>query len=132
MAIHLRQHDNSQSSIFEKLPPELRHQIDIAIIERVPPTYAAVWMHFKLADHRVSFTAFYRYARRLRDRANVAEIANLANDDDADIDSAIRKLAARQVLELLLNNDEIAPKDIAALISAHRHAAQTTLQDRKL
>src|SRR5206468_5649265 len=123
--------DNGRSSILEKVPADLRRKVDIAVVERVPPTYAGVWTEFKLGELGVSYIAFYRYARRLRDRANLAEIAQLTADD-ADLDTPIRKLVSRQCLEVLLNRDDLAPQDIAAIASALRHAGQAALQDRTL
>src|ERR1051325_4432264 len=87
-----RQWENTRSSLFEKLTPDLRRALDVAIIERDPPTLAAIWMEHKLADHGISYSAFYRYARRLRDRATLAEIADLSTDDGLDLENPIRRL----------------------------------------
>ncbi len=128
-----RTHENNKSSLFEKLPPDLRRAVDIAIIERHPPTFRAVWMELQLGRFGVSFTAFYRYARRLRDRVNLAEAAGLAAENDPGIDDAIQKLVSRQLLELLLNtHGPESTKEITALMSAHRQAAKTDLHDRRL
>src|ERR1041385_4500628 len=36
--------DNGRSLIFEKLTPDERRAVDVAIIERIPPTFSALWM----------------------------------------------------------------------------------------
>ena len=132
MIVH-RTHENNKSSVFERVPPDVRHALDVAIIERIPPTFRSVWMQFELAQFGVSFTAFYRYARRLRDRANLAEAATLVGEDDADLAAALHKLVARRLLELLLHTGGAAcTREIAALTSAHRQVARAAFDDRRL
>lgn len=132
MANAQRTHENNQSSLFEKVPPDLLRAVNIAIIERRPPTFRAVWMQFELANFGVSYTAFYRYARRLRDRVNLAEAAGLSAEDDPGVDAAIQKLADRRLLELLLNADsaELNP-EIVALLSAHHRGTHLDLHRRR-
>ena len=123
-----RTHDNNHSSLFDKLPEELRRRLDLAIYHRIPPTFKDVWMQFELSKLGVSYSALYRYARRLRDRLNVAEAVFLADDDKADVDAAIQKLISRRLLELLLHTGGAScAKEIAALTSAQRKGAKTDL-----
>ena len=125
--------DNTRSSLFERLPPDLRRALDVAIAERVPPTFRAVWMQFELAKFGVSFTAFYRYARRLRDRVNLIEAAELAGEDDADIDAVLKKLAGRRALDLLLHSKGAdCLKEIAALVGANAQVAWLEVAKRRL
>ncbi len=128
-----RTHDNTQSSLFDKLPEELRRRLDLAIVHRIPPTFKEVWMQFELAKFGVSFSALYRYARRLRDRVNIAETAHLIDDDHPDMGAAIQKLLARRVLELLLHTGGAScAQEIAALVSACRKSAKTGHDVRRL
>jgi hypothetical protein len=128
-----RTHDNTRSSIFEKLTPDQRKALDVAIIERLPPTFQAVYMEHNLPALGVSFTAFYRYARRLRDRANVAEIAELAGDTDTSLDEPIRKLVGRRLLDLLLTTDDVeCIGEIRSLLAAHHQSAREALNERRL
>lgn len=128
-----RTHDNTQSSLFDKLPEELRRRLDLAIVHRIPPTFKDVWMQFELAKFGVSFSALYRYARRLRDRLNIAEALLLTDDDQPDIDAAIQKLLSRRVLELLLHTGGAScAQEIAALVSAGRKGAKTVHDVRRL
>ena len=127
------QQDNCRSSVFEKLPEDLRRAVNVAIIEHCPPNFRAIWMQFELAKFGVSYYSLDRYARRLRDRVNLAEAAGLAAEDDAGLDDAIQKLAARRLFELLLNTDGAElTREIAALASTHRKLARTAFDDRQL
>ena len=125
--------DNGRSSLFEKLPEAVRRAVDVAIAEHNPPTFRAVWMQFELGQYGVSFTAFYRYARRLRERVNLVEAATLAAEDDADVDAVLKKLTGRRVLDLLLHtNSSECLKEIAALVTAHSKAAWLDVADRRI
>lgn len=126
MSIDAREQENNRSSLFDKLPDDLRRRLDLAIVHRIPPTFKAVWMQFELAKFGVSFSALYRYARRLRDRINLAEAVLIADDDQPDIDAAIQKLLSRRVLELLMHTGAAdCAREIAALVSASRKGART-------
>ncbi|HKQ49022.1 MAG TPA: hypothetical protein VJZ71_13210 [Phycisphaerae bacterium] len=125
--------ENTRSSLFEKIPPDLRHALDVAIAEHVPPTFRAVWMQFELAKFGVSFAAFYRYARRVRERVNLVEAASLAGEDDADVDAVLKKLTGRRALDLLLHtNSSECLKEIATLVSAHSQAAWLDIAERRI
>ena len=128
-----RQWDNSRSSVFEKLSPDLRRAVDVAIIEHCPSSFQAIWMQFELGKFGVSFYSLYRYARRLRERVNLAEAAGLAAEDDPALDQAIEKLATRRLFQLLLETDGAdLNKEITALLAAHSRSTKTKLQDRRL
>src|ERR1043166_849351 len=111
-----REHENNKSSIFEKLNVDERRAVDIALVERIPPTFAGVWLDHKLGEKGVSYSAFYRYARRLRDRANLAEIAELTVDDATELSDPIRRLLSRRVLDAKLT-DDITPDEITRLMA---------------
>jgi hypothetical protein len=110
--------DNGRSSMYEKITPDLRRRVDIALLERVPATYREVYMAFELHEYAVTYMSFYRYARRIRDRGNIAELANIDADTETDLTPAINKLAARQLLEILLNEDTFDPRAFAALTAS--------------
>lgn len=131
MAEPQRQHENNRSSIFEKVPPTLRDEVDLAIIRRSPPTFAAAYQEHQLWNYGVSYTAFYRYARRLRDQANLASMADLtsAAAENGQIEDSIRALLARQVFDTLLN-DGASPRDLASLLSSLRGLTRAALLDR--
>src|SRR5262245_54281203 len=131
MPEHHCKHDGGQSSLFEKLSPDQRRAVDVAIVERIPPTYAAVWMDHQLGEKGITYSAFYRYARRLRDRANVAELAECTAHAPAELTEPTRRLLSRRILDALLT-DEIAPEEITRLMSALRQADRSILQDRAL
>lgn len=125
--------ESGRSSLFAKLPPDLRRAVDIAIAEHVPPTFRAVWMQFELARFGVTFSAFYRYARRLRERVNLLEAAALAGENDADVDAVLKKLTGRRALDLLLHSHGAeCLKEIAALVSAHSQTAWLDIAERRM
>ena len=55
-----------RSTLYEKLPAELRRDLDAAIVNRDLPKYRDLYTTFDLARYGVSFSAVFRYARRLR------------------------------------------------------------------
>jgi hypothetical protein len=76
------------SSLFDKLSPRLREDLDRAIIQRDPPRLIDVYNLFGLASASIGEAAFYRYAARLRARASLEHYADLARAEDRDpIDS---------------------------------------------
>lgn len=116
----------SHSSLLAKLPPDSRRLLDQALIDRDPPTYRAVFDKFKLADHRVSFTSFYYYARRIRHQADLLNLTQLAIPDDADVPAAIHQLVSHRLLESLLHGDP-SPRALQRLADAYRIATATLL-----
>lgn len=127
-----KQRDNGRSSMYEKITPDLRRKVDIALLERVPATYIEVYMTFKLHEHAVTYMSFYRYARRLRDRANVAELANLDEETDTNLNPALNKLAARQLLEILLNEHDFEPRVLNFLTAILHRLNTADHQERTL
>jgi len=115
---------DGHSTIFEKLDPHRRRKLDRAIIDRSPPTYRAVFDHFRLGDSGVSFTAFYYYARRLRARAAVINLAELALPEESDLSQAVPRLIMHQLIESLLSTEH-SPRNIEHISRAWRTAACT-------
>ncbi|GMU35339.1 MAG: hypothetical protein AMXMBFR20_32110 [Planctomycetia bacterium] len=67
------------SSVEKKLPQEVRRKLDHALRTMNGATYQDIFDQFQLAVSGISFSAFYRYARR---RRAVARIADLAGEPD--------------------------------------------------
>jgi hypothetical protein len=124
--------DNCRSSIVEKLSPELRHQIDVAILENLCPTLQGLWLHFELGKQGVTYIAFYRYARRVRDRANMAELSDRAAEQTGDLDEKLQTLITSKVLDRFLNDDDIEPRDFKRLVSTLRLLARISAEKKKL
>src|SRR5215813_2850588 len=53
----------TQSTVYNKVPLDLRREVDRALITREPATYKAVFACFELKKFDVSYTSFY--ARRV-------------------------------------------------------------------
>jgi hypothetical protein len=124
--------DNCRSSIIEKLSPDLRHQIDVAILENLCPTLQGLWLHFELGKQGVTYIAFYRYARRIRDRANMAELSDRAAEQTGDLDEKLQTLITSKVLDKFLNDDNIEPRDFKRLVSTLRLLARISTEKKKL
>src|SRR5262245_27761565 len=54
------------SSLFDKLSPSHRQQLDRAIVQRDPPRLIDAYNLFQLGLNGIGPAAFYRYAARLR------------------------------------------------------------------
>ncbi len=116
----------TQSSIFEKTDPDFRRRLNQAIIDHDPPTYKALFTKFDLAAKKISFAAFYRYARRIRTHAAMIELTRQALPDDCDPVAVIPNLLAHRLLDAAVDEDT-SPRTLQRLTDAWRFAAQTHL-----
>lgn len=114
----------TQSSVFDKTTPDLRRQINRAIVDHSPPTYRGIYEKFGLADLGISFHALYRYARRLRLHAAVIEIAELALPEGADPADSLPKLLAYRLMEAAIDEDS-SPAALHRLAHSWRITADT-------
>ncbi|MFQ5501708.1 MAG: hypothetical protein ACE5EQ_05330 [Phycisphaerae bacterium] len=122
-----------KSSILKKISPSLRRHLDRSIIERDPPTYREIFAFFQLPEMGVSFTAFYRYARRIRLEFEFIHNAALAFPDDLNVHTILPDLIAARLLEII-NDPDNPPRSstILQLTQAHKSATQTLLALRRL
>lgn len=116
----------SRSTIFEKLPPDLRRKLDQAIIDRDPPAYRDLHAKFNLAARGVSVTALYYYARRIRAQADMLYFAQLAQPDSPDLVEAVPTLFAYRLLDALIDEDT-PPETLLRLVHAWRIASEQKL-----
>lgn len=119
-----RRQDNGRSLIFEKLTLDERRAVDVAIIERLPPTLTAVWMDHKLGEKGISYSAFYRYARRLRTQCELHDLAELTPAEDPE--KILPRVIARQLLDAILSED-VSSDAVHRLANAYRIAANVRL-----
>lgn len=108
----------NQSSIYQRLDPDLRKKIDRAIVERQPASLQACYDEFSLAERGVSRGAFYRYARRLRTQAELHHVADLVHPDDPDPRRYNHQLIQRRLLDMLVNDEDASPSNIHRLVNA--------------
>jgi hypothetical protein len=120
-----------RSTVFDKLSPDHRRTLDQAIVDRDPPTFRGVYDKFHLADSGVSYYAFYRYARKLRARADRLHLTDLVLPDDTDLSDAMPRLIAQQLLDSMLSDETPAPEEVLRLTRAYRLATQTYLAKRR-
>ena len=121
---------DARSSLLERLDDGLRAKINQAVIERRPGGYRAVYERFKLESHGVSFGAFYRYARRLRQHVAFVELGELMLPAAANVPEALPKLLAQRLMEALVL-DDTSPRQLQRLADAYRIAASVQQSLRK-
>jgi hypothetical protein len=119
------------SSLLEKLDPDLLRRLDQALVDRRPPTYRAVYDQFALHAKGISYTAFYYYARRVRINAAMIEIANLASHDGPPSHELLPDILAHRLLEASLD-ENASPRLLHRLADAYRIASATHFARRRL
>ncbi len=121
---------DSQSSLLRKLDDQLRAKINQAVVERRKGGYRAIYEHFQLESRGVSFAAFYRYARRLRQHVAFVELGELTLPAAANVPEALPKLLAQRLMEALVL-DDTSPRQLQRLADAYRIAASVQQSLRK-
>ena len=87
---------------------------------------------FDLASRDISFDAFYRYARRLREAARLQYIEELTADEAAaTTQKAIPQLVANQLADCLLTENP-SSRTVARLANAYRHFVTAQVARRRL
>jgi hypothetical protein len=128
--IDLAEKQESNSSIFDKTTPDLRREINRALIDRDPPTYKGVFAKLKLADRGVSYHAFYRYSRRVRGQAAMFEMAEATASAGKDLPAMLPKVLAQRLLETLAF-EEVSPRHIQRMTDAYKTAVKTQVTIRQ-
>src|ERR1043166_6231361 len=126
----INHHDNA-SSILEKLAPDALSALEHAIVNRTPATFTACYEKFALADKGLSFSAFYRYARRLRDASRLASIAELNGKDAVAALNAVPHLVANQLVDPL-TVETPSSRPVARLAGAYRNFVSAQVASRRL
>ena len=123
----------SRHSIFEKTTPELRRKLDRAILSYEPAGYRPLYKKYNLADLGVSFTSFYRHARRLRARAATLQLADdvLEPSDGPSLVDILPDLISQHLVEQIMANDAAGADTIYRLTLAHRAALENAAMMRK-
>ena len=116
----------SRSTLFEKLPSDLRRDLDQAIINRDLPKYRDLHARFDLAAYGVSFSAFFRYARRLRAQADMLHLAQSALPNSSEITQALPTLFAYRLFDAL-NGETAGSRQLHRLVDSWRVAANTQM-----
>ena len=122
---------DSRSSLVEKLAPDLRRRLDDALVNRQPATYRDAYEQFKLQDHGVSYTAFYYYARRVRVKASLLEMARLTPDSGPHAHELLPEICAQRFLEASLD-ENASSRRLHRLAEIYRIASHTSLERRRL
>ncbi len=118
----------AHSTIVKNLTPEQRSHLDRAITDRDPPTYKGIYKRFRLAERNISFSAFYRYARKIRFNVETLHTATLAYPDGVDLHAVLPELIAVRLMEIINDPDNPpTPDAVLRLTHAHRAATQTLI-----
>ena len=110
---------DSHSSVCDKVPADLRRDLDRAVVDRDPPTYRALFKKFNLAEHGVSLTAFFYYARRLRAQAELIHLARIALPEGDDITEALPGILAHRLFDAA-DDEAASPRTVQRLADAWR------------
>ena len=96
---------DSKSSIFEKVHPRIRHQIDQALVNRQPATYKGVWDKFNVQAYGVSYTAFYTYASRVRANAALIGLASVTLPEGTNVNDMLPELLGHRLFEAAIDEE---------------------------
>src|SRR5882672_1414606 len=116
-------HYGTSSSIFEKLDAARRQKIDRAVANRDPVTFRAIFEKFKLAEAGVSYSAFYRYARKIRDQADQQILLDDEFCPGADVPAMLLNQVARQFAAMMLHENP-TPLMTQRMVNAYTKALQ--------
>ena len=126
-----RQHkiggDTGDPAMYAKVSPEIRRDLDEAIVNHKPATYRGIYEKFRLVERGVSFWSFYRYAVNVRSQAEKLHFDELVLPDEAHLRDTLPKLIAQRLLETLLYDEELSPKEVLRLTTAYRAASLTAI-----
>ncbi|MFQ5411354.1 MAG: hypothetical protein ACE5EC_03625 [Phycisphaerae bacterium] len=118
--------NHGNSSIYSKLSESMRNQLDRSIAERDPPTYREIYNLFQLDLKGISFSAFYRYARKIRVAVELMQTATLAFPENRGVHAILPELIATRLLEIITDPDNPPKPDaILRLTQAHRAAIRS-------
>ena len=107
------------SIVFDRIDPPLRQEINVAIIERRPPTFKEVHEKFKLIDRGINYHAFYRYARRIRAEAAYVQTLGASLAPEADLPRLLPRALAQRLLEALAFENP-SPRAVQRMTESYR------------
>jgi len=110
-----------RSSLLQRLSAEQRGELDRAIIDHEPASYRGMYKEFALGEFGISFTAFYRYARRIRLHAALQDAIEDDLPPGGDDPARLVRVLARRLWEALAHPDG-PPALIARYFNLWRHA----------
>lgn len=121
---------NSTSTLYSKLTPAERSVIDRAIVDRTPPTLVAAYAELNLAGRGISYSAFYRYASRLRREMAAIRTAVLLAPSEREIKSTLSNLLASSIIDAVANDKDPSGLNILRLVNSYKRAVDMEDRDR--
>jgi len=126
----LKNDNDTNSIIYRRLDAALRREINIAIIDRQPPTYRGVHQQFQLDRLGINYHAFYRYARRIRAEAAAYEMAGALLPPEADVPALLPRILGQRLLETLAFESP-TPRAVQRLTDSYRSAVTSLEKIRR-
>lgn len=123
--------DHAKSSLFRKLAPAQRNELDRAIIDRTPPTYRGLYDRFQLAALGMSFAALCRYAKRIRYVSTLGRVAEFTAMDPKKAEGLVAQLVGQHFLDLLLT-PEPDHRKITRLANTYCRVNHVELRSRRV
>jgi len=115
------------STVISRLEPQLRHELDQAIMQHYPGMLSETYEKFDLRQRGISLSALYRYARRVRLHASVHDVTLLAPPDGQRTIQAMCLHLDAQFLEIV-EHDSPRIDDLQRLASVRRQLTSSHLQ----
>lgn len=127
----LDDHREGSSSLVAKLSAEQLDRIDRAIASGTPPTLTECYELFELRERGISFSAFYRYARRYRTGLRALLLARHGVTECDASETIIPRLVGRHMIQVLMT-DQFTPRTLQHLAETYRMTSQVEFQRRQI
>src|SRR5262245_31632843 len=118
------------SAVFEKLTPEFRAKIDRAIVDRACPTYKAIHATYKLEQHGINYVAFWRYAHRLRNDAELMQFDDLLHPEDDKLPDAMPRLVYQRLFRAVTQDG--STREVRDLVTSLKGVSKLQEMHREL
>ncbi len=127
----LDDHREGSSSLVTKLATEQLDRIDRAIASGTPPTLTECYELFELRERGISFSAFYRYARRYRTSLRAVVLARHGVSECDASETIIPRLVGQHMIQVLMT-DQFTPRSLQRLAETYRMTSQVEFQRRQI
>jgi len=117
---------DAPSTLHQKLSPHERAKLDHALAIRVPASYKETYEKFRLKDAGVSYSAFFRYARKVRTVARLHHLAELTLPPEEDVEKLLPRFVGQHLIAALAE-ETISPRGAERLARAYALVANVPI-----